>query len=268
MSARLRAQAQAWLQQGQAAQWVEVVQAQGSVPREVGTRMLVSEQEVLGTIGGGHLEWQAIAKARARLNPAARPDEHEDWPVSLGPTLGQCCGGALVLRFSALSAASLAAWPAEPPRFVLQLHGAGHVGRAIAKLLADLPCEVLWVDERDDEFPAEPGPPHIHRCATEQAEAEVARAPTGAFFLVLTHRHDLDLRITEAILRRDDFAFFGLIGSASKRAGFERRLRDRGIPAEALPRMHCPIGLAGLSGKAPEVLAISVVAQLLQASSQ
>lgn len=259
------ATARAALAAGQPVMLVTVVAARGSVPRGVGTRMLVSANAVHGTIGGGHLEWQVLQRAREQLVHGGRPIEN--WPVALGPSLGQCCGGALTLRFSPLDAAALTAWTDPPARLRLQLHGAGHVGRAIARLLADLPCEVLWIDERDKEFPSEHSAGHIERLVSDSPEAEVAQGRPGDAYLVLTHRHDLDLRIVEAILRRGDFGFCGLIGSATKRARFEHRLRERGIPASTLSRLTSPIGLPGLTGKAPAVIAVSVVAQLLQRTS-
>lgn len=249
---------------------VEVVAARGSVPRGVGTRMLVGADGVRGTIGGGHLEWQVLQRAQELLAQGSAPAAGWplDWPVALGPSLGQCCGGALTLRFSPLDAAAVAAWTDPPVRLRLQLHGAGHVGRAIVRLLTDLPCEVLWVDERDKEFPSELLPPHIQPWVSEAPEDEVALARPGDAYLVLTHRHDLDLRIVEAILRRGDFGFCGLIGSATKLARFQHRLRERGIPEGTLARLTCPIGLPGLSGKAPAVIAISAVAQLLLHSAR
>lgn len=251
---QLHRTAHAWLQAGRAATIVEVRSHRGSVPRETGTRMLVADDSVVGTIGGGHLEWQAIAHARAgRL---------DDWTVALGPSLGQCCGGALVLGFQPLTHKALAAWTLPPPRFVLQLYGAGHVGRAIAHLLTDIHCVVTWVDARDAEFSANL-PSHIEVRCVDDPPAEVATAPSGCLYLVLTHSHDLDLQITEAILRRGDFSFLGLIGSTSKRARFLHRFEARGIAPDLLARLTCPIGVAGLHGKEPEVLAISAVAQLL-----
>ena len=257
-----RQQAQAWLACCRPALLVQVVQHRGSVPRETGTRMLVSADAVAGTIGGGHLEWQAIAQARRQL--AHQQCQAHDQHYSLGPALGQCCGGALTLRTGPLTAASLADWPAPTPLFTLQLYGAGHVGRAIVQLLAALPCQVQWIDQREDEFPAKPSAPHIERLCVEPVQAEVGSAPPGAFYLVLTHRHDLDLAITEAILRRADFAYLGLIGSATKRARFLHRLDARGVPATALARLTCPIGVPGIQGKQPELIAVAVVAQLLQ----
>jgi xanthine dehydrogenase accessory factor len=169
------------------------------------------------------------------------------------------------LRFAPLDARSAQAWPAAAPRFFLQLYGAGHVGRAIVRLLSAIPCQVQWIDERESEFPVDaPLPAHIERVCVEPVEAEVDVATPGAFYLVLTHRHDLDMRIAEAILRRGDFGYLGLIGSQTKRARFLHRYEQRGIAAESLARMTCPIGVPGITGKEPDVIAVAVVAQLLQ----
>lgn len=254
-----------WLARGEAAVVVEVLATQGSVPREAGTRMLVSAAEARGTIGGGHLELDAIELARRSL-PMGPGDDFEK-RYALGPALGQCCGGVVTLRFAALSDEELARWPEPAPLFHLQLYGAGHVGRAIVRLLATLPCSVQWIDEREHEFPADwprGWPPQVERLCVDAVEAEVGGAPAGSCFLVLTHRHDLDLRITEAILKRGDFRYFGLIGSKTKRERFIHRLQAQGIAQEAIERMTCPIGVPGIAGKAPEVIAVAVVAQLLQ----
>ncbi|EWS53676.1 xanthine dehydrogenase accessory protein XdhC [Methylibium sp. T29] len=156
------------------------------------------------------------------------------------------------------------------PRFHLQLYGAGHVGRAIVALLASIDCRVQWIDEREAEFDAfaalAPLPPHVQALCVDAVEAEVAQAPPGACYLVLTHEHDLDLRITEAVLRRGDFAYCGLIGSRTKRARFVHRFQERGVSDAAIARLTCPIGLPGITGKEPAVLAIAAVAQLLQAT--
>jgi xanthine dehydrogenase accessory factor len=262
----LRDTAQHWLETAQAAILVEVATTQGSVPREAGTRMLVAAHEVHGSIGGGHLELQAIGMARECLH-RGNVTVHEQH-LALGPTLGQCCGGTLTLRFAPLDAATLARWPAAVPSFYLQLYGAGHVGRAIVRHLASIHCVVQWIDAREHEFPTTPMPAHIQRLCVEPVEAEVAQAPAHAHYLVLTHSHDLDLRITEAILRRSDFAYLGLIGSLTKRARFLRRFAQRGLAPTVLERLTCPIGIAGIHGKEPEVIAIAVVAQLLQQSSR
>lgn len=275
----LRQTALDWLAQGAQAIIVSVGEIKGSTPRETGTRMLVSLHAVQGTVGGGHLEWQAIDLARHAMReqvpgkPTGQTTSSWLKTYPLGPTLGQCCGGVVTLHFAPLCAAEMAAWPQPQAAMHIELHGAGHVGQAIVKLLCDLDCTVRWIDTRDADEGA-PGlpdhdvlaalPDHIVWLPTDCPEAEVKDAPPGACHLVLTHRHDLDLRIIEAVLRRGDAAFAGLIGSQTKRAKFLHRLADKGLSPEQLAALVCPIGLPGLTGKEPSVIAVSVVAQLLQ----
>ncbi|SFB99001.1 xanthine dehydrogenase accessory protein XdhC [Massilia yuzhufengensis] len=148
------------------------------------------------------------------------------------------------------------------PRAHLMLFGAGHVGAAIVRALAELPCRVTWVDERDDLFPAVL-PANATVEATDTPESLVANAAHGTTFLVMTHSHALDLRLSHAILSRPGHDWFGLIGSETKRRQFEHRLRERGVDSARLAEMVCPVGLPGIEGKAPAVIAASVAAQLL-----
>lgn len=265
VGSRLAVSAASWLAAGERAILVEVEQTAGSAPREAGARMLVSCTACEGTVGGGHLEWKAIKQARRML--ADRHLHSVTLRYPLGPALGQCCGGVVTLAFTHLTAAHLQTWPDPRPRFSLQLYGAGHVGRAIAQLLTGIDCDVDWIDERDEQFAGAPAAPHIRRVAVDAVEAEVDAARPGAYYLVLTHRHDLDLRICERILARSDVGFLGLIGSQTKRAKFVHHFERRGVPAATLARLTCPIGAPGIVGKEPEVIAIAVVAQLLQHSS-
>jgi xanthine dehydrogenase accessory factor len=156
-------------------------------------------------------------------------------------------------------------WLVDPvfaPRAHLLLFGAGHVGTAIVRALAHLPCHVTWVDQRDDMFPSRV-PANVSVEACDQPEALVDAAPANASYLVMTHSHALDQRLTEAIMARADVGWFGLIGSKTKRRQFEHRLLARGVDAARIDTMVCPIGLAGIANKAPAVIAASVCAQLL-----
>ena len=267
MSRSLRELAARWLADRLPAVVVEVTQALGSAPREAGTRMLVSASQAIGTVGGGHLELKAIQHARAMLSRGELDPNTQHF--ALGPALGQCCGGAMTLAYCALDTQALQRWPLTAPMFELQLYGAGHVGRAIATLLCTLDVNVTWIDERQDEFPATttlgtPWPRHIRRLCVDAVEAEVRVAPPDAYYLVMTHNHDVDLRITEAILRRGDFGYLGLIGSETKRQRFVHRFEQRGIAPDVMARMTCPIGVAGIHDKSPEIIAMAVVTQLLQ----
>ncbi|MFK3738109.1 xanthine dehydrogenase accessory protein XdhC [Massilia sp. TN1-12] len=150
------------------------------------------------------------------------------------------------------------------PRARVMLFGAGHVGAAIVRALAGLPCRVTWVDERDAMFPANL-PHNVTVEATDAPEALAQHAAPGTFFLVMTHSHALDQRLAETILKRPTDDWFGLIGSDTKRKQFERRLLERGVDGARLDAMVCPVGVPGIDGKQPAVIAVAVAAQLLMA---
>jgi len=246
---------------------VTVVRSAGSVPRELGAWLAVfGDGVVLGTIGGGHLELAAIERARAAL--AAGPFEPEERRCALGPSLGQCCGGVVWLRQERIEAAHIEAlrtrlMPATRP---LALFGGGHVGRAIVRLLEDLPFAVRWVDSRDEVFP-EPLPLNVQAEHSDPVQAAVAELPAGSAVLVMSFSHAEDLEVVAACLARQrergDLSHIGLIGSRTKWARFGRRLAERGFSQAELARVSCPIGLPEVRGKQPAVVALAVVAQLL-----
>jgi len=146
----------------------------------------------------------------------------------------------------------------------LVMFGAGHVGRAVATALAPLPFDVTWVDARESEFPESIPVNHTKHVADDYC-AFVDSAPKGALYLIFSHNHQRDYALAAKILERGDAAYCGMIGSKTKRARFENRmLRERLIGEEALQNLTCPIGIAGINGKEPQVIAASLVAQLLQ----
>lgn len=245
---------------------VTVLHAKGSVPRGPGTAMLVFADALCATIGGGHLEFQAIAHARQLLQGQVLPLQLRQ---VLGPSLGQCCGGALELGFERVQAqdAERVAAALSPPRQPLALFGGGHVGRALVQTLAPLPFAVRWIDSRDEIFPDDL-PETVHCEHSSPVQAAVADLAAGSRVLIMSFSHAEDLDIVIACLRRlrdrDDLPFVGLIGSKTKWATFRHRLQERGFDEAEIARITCPIGIAGITGKAPEVIAIAVAAQLLQ----
>jgi xanthine dehydrogenase accessory factor len=309
---------------------VSLASVRGSTPREAGTKMIVTARATHGSIGGGHLEFDAIRIAREALAGSGAGAWVARFP--LAARLGQCCGGVVTILFQRLEAEN-AQWlhdlqrcmdataplalvspiaaettrplvvtaetiaqavmppaalraaeqalsqPESPPvltsdglwfverilrqDFKVIVFGNGHVGRALVQVLGTLPCVVTWIDEREEDFPSNV-PPNVSVVPTDAPADEVRRATPGSMFLVMTHSHALDLELTEAILAREDFAYFGLIGSKSKRAQFERRLEARGVPHALLSRMTCPIGATGIRSKAPGAIAVAVAVELLQ----
>ncbi|PYE77775.1 xanthine dehydrogenase accessory protein XdhC [Xylophilus ampelinus] len=250
-----------------AAVLVSVESTQGSVPRGAGTWMAVFADALVGTIGGGRLEFDAVAEARLRLAGQGGTEPVRRYP--LGPSLGQCCGGVVYLRFEPVGAADGAALRARlsAARSPVALFGGGHVGAALARVLTPLPFALTWIDSRDGIFP--PDAAADATCEhSDPVQAAVPGLAAGSRVLVMSFSHAEDLDIVAACLRRrrshGDLPFLGLIGSRSKWATFRRRLEARGFAPAELDAVVCPIGLPGIAGKAPEVIAVAVAAQLLQ----
>lgn len=251
------AQAQALLVRGAPVALITLVDVKGSAPREAGARMIVWADGQFDTIGGGNLEHEVTRQARAMLAGGARSFER-DYP--LGPILGQCCGGVVRVRCDRLGPADVpdllaAARQEHARRGSALIFGAGHVGAALARALAPLPFAVHVYDAR---------PEYAHvASAYDQPAHVVEAASSGAYYVVLTHNHDLDYETVRAALSRRDAAYCGLIGSRSKRARFERQLRADGLASE-LRRLTCPLGGSiGLKGKAPAVIAAATAAEML-----
>jgi xanthine dehydrogenase accessory protein XdhC len=253
----LWAKAASLLRTGQPCVVVEVVAAEGSTPREAGAQMLVTGRGFHGTIGGGTLEWQALAEAQKLLG---RAHSIRTLTKTLGPDLGQCCGGRVSLRLESLAVADLALAEANATpeaKTLIHLWGAGHVGRALVMALAPLPFRVEWWDVREGAFPA--AMPENVTCRI--GEAQDMAGP--GLVLVMTHSHALDFAIVDHALRQPGFFRVGLIGSETKRVRFEKRLREAGHPPANLARLTCPIGDKSIASKLPAAIAASVAVQML-----
>jgi len=295
---------------------VTVLKTAGSAPRDCGAQMLVGVDQSVGTIGGGRLEFEAIAIAR-RLMVGEQRACIQRWV--LGASLGQCCGGAVEVLFEPVSSAAEwysramqklqsneAGWllrtfnteRVSQPQLVdstnvdelsqahsvelpqqgavvhyrqlqdgclveslsdnwpeLWVYGAGHVGRALVKQLALLPCRVVWVDERENQFPVSSASTVSVVCADPITELPVRPADC----IVLTHSHTLDFELCRLLLARSNVGYVGLIGSDTKAARFRKRLQQRSVD---IGRLHSPIGLNDIDSKEPALIALSIAAQL------
>jgi xanthine dehydrogenase accessory factor len=256
--------------------WISIERFEGSSPREVGAAMLVTADSVQGTVGGGRLEFDAIAHARSLLAAAPLVASDETRRYALGPSLGQCCGGVVWLKFTGIAAGDATklealradSMPANGlKRLKIALFGGGHVGKAIVHALAPLPCDVHWIDSRDEIFP-ERLPSNVQAEHSAPVQAAVNDLSTQSHVLIMSFSHAEDLDVVAACLKRqrekNDLPFIGLIGSKTKWATFRHRLEERGFSEDELSHVTCPIGLPGVVGKEPEVIAASVAAQLLQ----
>lgn len=233
---------------------ITLLGSQGSTPRVNGTKMVVSELQTFGTIGGGHLEYKSMEIAAELLSKSENQQRIEYFP--LGPGLGQCCGGTTTVLFESFKGCD----------FNIMLFGAGHVGTALAGILQQLPCNISWVDNRE-ALHQHKLPGAIHTIISEQPADEVADMPTGSYFLIMTHNHQLDFEILEAVLKRNDAKYVGLIGSDTKWQRFKMRMDHKGHSSDFYEQVHCPIGLDAIPGKRPIEVAVSVAGELIAINS-
>lgn len=330
---------------GDTAMLVTIIDTKGSAPRETSTRMILTNEHVYGTIGGGNLEYQCIDIAKQRLAVTAEQTwESYERNFPLAASLAQCCGGSVRVFFevidqtaqtwikpleqllynknptvvvTAISAQGrdklvlsqhikqlsshvdrftahciqLAdhlfqsagnntitrfTWGVEktdylvelinPTNFPIMLFGAGHVGQAFISVMSSVDCDIHWVDSREKQFP-DMIPANTKTTYEDSPEDAVNSAPSGTYFLIMTHSHQLDLRLCEAILSRSDFSYCGLIGSKSKRLRFERKLIEKSVSLNSIDKLTSPIGLGEITSKSPAEIAIGVAAELLQLKS-
>ncbi|MCE2517023.1 MAG: xanthine dehydrogenase accessory protein XdhC [Alphaproteobacteria bacterium] len=289
------------LEAGRDACRVVVARVDGSTPREAGAAMMVYQNHFTGTIGGGQLEHDAQLAARQAMVKQQAKTTQAPWKnYPLGPALGQCCGGYVVVMTEVIRASDLALWKQlaasrrrfiahpdnasappfaadedgavlvsaiTPPLTPLYLYGAGHVGRHIIDLSFGLPLDRTWVDTSDDRFP-DHIPPDVTKLVAAEP-AQLARyAPDGAIHLVMSYSHQIDLEVCLAVMQENRFSQLGLIGSATKKSRFISRLKTAGVRPDHLNRLICPVGLDAITGKAPFRVALSITAQLAQWTEQ
>ena len=236
---------------------VTISAVRGSAPREAGTAMQIWPDRQTGTIGGGALEWQATQTARDMLRQGIQT---QNQTIPLGPSLGQCCGGSVTLRFEQHAK--------DHPQagHPVWIWGAGHVGRAIVTAMAPLPdFAITWADTAPNRFPADL-PDAVSPLVAADLPRALKHAPPEAFHLILTYSHDIDLALCDAILRHGS-SFVGLIGSSTKWARFQSRLAQFGHTPDEIARITCPIGDPSL-GKHPAAIALGVASQLLKHPAQ
>ena len=244
---------------------VTIGSVKGSAPRERDAVMLVGPDGIVGTIGGGQLEFMAIAKAHAMLESGEAGTMLD---VPLGPEIGQCCGGRVEVALTPVDDALAgdildAARASDTARPQVYVFGAGHVGKALYVQLSLLPVEAILADTRAEAVAPFAGDPNVRHVAMPETLIEEARP--GAAFVVMTHDHGLDFLLTSAALQRTDAAYAGMIGSKTKRASFASRFLDEGGSREQLGRLICPIGASSLDDKRPEVIAAMTAAEILRA---
>lgn len=247
--------------EGRSGVLVTVTAVRGHAPREAGAKMVVTTEETWDSIGGGNLEATAVARARQLLAAGTTSPERTDLSLHEHASTAygrQCCGGEVSLLFEPL--------PARP---VVAVFGLGHVGAELGRILARLPVVVHLVDSRPPQVEQvgslglDDGLADVRFTHAPAPETVIADLPAHAHVLVMTHDHAEDLVLCEAALRRGDLGSVGVIGSSAKWQRFRKRLREAGHTDAAISTITSPIGLPGVAGKEPAVIAVSVAAALV-----
>lgn len=241
---------------------ITVIESEGSVPRVLGTRMVVTEKECNDTLGGGALEHEAIEHARDILKAAVRGPVITHRQFVLGSDLTQCCGGRVKLQFDCH-------WSND---FILHVFGAGHVAQEVARVVQRLSCRATFHDSRKEWLQK------LNACLdtdlttptsvttsvlSENVHAAVEDCQPGSYFMVMTHSHELDMELVEAILARADTRYCGLIASRSKALSFRNRLKRKGFTEDELMSLTAPLGQHFQTGNTPMEVAIAAVGDVL-----
>jgi len=228
-----------------------VLGTSGSTPRSSGTKMVICGDHIFDTLGGGHLEFAVINKARELIVNGQSTQHIEQF--HLAASLGQCCGGGTVILFEVMTCQHLK----------LDVYGAGHVAQALMVILEKLPIKIRWIDNREEVFP-QYIPTNVTKIVDESPVEQSKLADKNSAFLILTHNHQLDFELTETILKRQDSLWLGVIGSETKAKRFKHRLAHRDFIESDIQKMVCPVGLSNVAGKLPMEVAVSIAGQLME----
>ena len=247
-----------------------IIKAKGSVPRNENVSMAVSSSKQYGTIGGGELEYQVIKESNDLLNNFDCNQKIIELP--LGPTLGQCCGGFVKIQLSKFKNGKNLLLKHDLKEQIinqnqnLYIFGAGHVANALLSKLDGVGFNIFVIDSREN-FISKINTDYVFPILAKDPTIIIKNAPSKSYYLVLTHSHQLDLSICDSILKKNDFTFIGLIGSKTKKIRFTKRLIEIGHDKNLIDKIECPIGIQSIEGKEPDVIAISIIARLLEYKS-
>jgi xanthine dehydrogenase accessory factor len=243
---------------------ITVLTTAGSTPREAGAKMVVTSDSQFDTIGGGHLEFVAVEKARQLLvqNTVQHNWEKRQQQViesfPLAAKLGQCCGGAVKVLFEVQCKHTQ----------TVGVFGGGHVAQALVPILAQLPLRIIWVDNRSPSFEISTLPSNVVPLFNDDPVAEITALPPQAWAVILTHNHQLDYKLVEQGLKHPSLSFLGMIGSQTKAERFKLRLQNKGFANDDIAKMISPIGELCVAGKRPVEVAVSISAQLINLLNQ
>ncbi|MCJ8344430.1 xanthine dehydrogenase accessory protein XdhC [bacterium] len=232
---------------------VTIIKVSGSSPRNIASKMIVLKDSIMGSIGGGHLEYKVMELAKDLIQQ--RDSKCFSQEYSLGAKLGQCCGGSVEIMFE----------PSIDNSSSLIVFGAGHIGRELVLLMQDLQNKIFWLDNRENQFPTQEIA-NVEMILSDGPETEVSDLPIHSKVMILTHDHSLDFEILKNCLK-SKFSYIGLIGSHTKWKTFSKKLLNQGFTQGDLDRVDCPAGIK-FNDKRPKAVAIALASKLLLVESQ
>lgn len=237
----------------------KIINSEGSVPSDAGNYMLISKEDIFGTIGGGNLEYLVINKSKELLKNKIKKSEILSIP--LGPGIGQCCGGYVQIKLTHHSNGKkgLENFKKNDNLFIF---GAGHIGQALSLKSLNLNFNVHLIDTRKN-FLYMNEYEEIDYIFVKEPWQLIKNLPLNAYYVVLTHSHDYDFKIINEILIHNSSKFIGLIGSKTKKNRFSNRLKENGHTQNLIDLVECPVGLNIKHTKEPNEIAISIIAKLI-----
>jgi xanthine dehydrogenase accessory factor len=241
------------LSRGEEAALVTIVSSNGSTPQRVGAKMLVfGDGRIVGTVGGGCYEHDAIGRARQVLASRKAVTVKYDLNDDFAEETGLVCGGQMEVFIEPIEAS-----PA------VYIFGAGHVGYYLAKMAHEAGFGVHVIDDRAAFANSERFPFAVSVVVDDiPGWLERTPIPATAYAVIVTRGHRNDLDALRALAPRD-LRYIGLIGSRAKVARlYEQLLSETNVDPARLERIHAPIGL-DLGAVTPQEIAVSITAELI-----
>ena len=239
----------------------KILDVKGSSPNNIDDIILISQDTIFGTIGGGNLEYLVIDEAKKILDKKIK---NKILSIPLGPGIGQCCGGYVQIELSLHKNSKDALKNESLKKNIkpnLYIFGSGHIGQAIISKLENINFNTFIIDSREDYLNMT-NIKDINYLLSKKPWEIVSKLDDNSYFIVLTHSHDFDFKILNAVLKKNN-TFVGLIGSVTKKKRFYKRLINNGHNKSIVEKIECPIGIDIGNSKDPNEIAFSIITRIL-----
>ena len=244
----------------------KIINVKGSSPNKINDFMLVAPKDIFGTIGGGNLEYLVIEESKLMLKNKSK---RKKLNIPLGPGIGQCCGGyvEIILTLHKNTDAAMKDEKVNDSfKEDLYIFGAGHIGQALIETISNLNFTTYLIDSREEYLKMSVNK-DVNYLLSKEPWKVVNKLKDNAYYVVLTHSHEYDLKILNEIVTKK-FTFVGLIGSTTKKKRFFKRLTENGHDKNIIKKIECPIGVDIGNSKDPNEIAFSIITRLIYLKNQ